>query len=149
MRCVVQRVSSASVSVKGEKVGAIEKGFLVLIGVAKGDQEKDWKQMAEKIAGLRIFEDEAGQMNLSLNQVEGSILAVSQFTLLGDARKGKRPSFIEAAPAQLAEEYYNKMVEHWRKQNMHVETGVFRAHMKVSLVNDGPVTLLLDSWKTF
>lgn len=149
MRCVVQRVSSAGVTVAGNEIGKIEKGLLVLIGVAQNDEEKDWQQTADKVAGLRIFEDERGQMNLSLSQVGGSILAVSQFTLLGDARKGKRPSFIEAASPQKAQDYYEKMVARWREQGYEVQTGQFRAHMEVSLVNHGPVTILIDSKKTF
>lgn len=149
MRCVVQRVSSAGVKVEGKTVAEIEKGLLVLIGVAQTDEEKDWQYAADKVAGLRIFEDEQGQMNLALNQVGGSILAVSQFTLYGDARKGKRPSFIEAAEPKKAEAYYEKMVARWREQGYNVQTGVFRTHMDVSLVNDGPVTILVDSTKTF
>lgn len=149
MRCVVQRVSSASVQVEGETVGEIEKGLLVLIGVAKTDEEKDWQYSADKVAGLRIFEDDQGQMNQSLDQVGGSILAVSQFTLYGDARKGKRPSFIEAAAPEKAQAFYEKMIARWRDQGYRVQTGVFRAHMDVTLVNDGPVTILIDSQKTF
>ncbi len=149
MRCVVQRVSSASVKVEGKTVGEIEKGIVVLIGVAQTDEEKDWIQAADKVAGLRIFEDEKGHMNLSLNQVGGSILAVSQFTLLGDARKGKRPSFVAAASPEKAEQYYENMVNRWREEGFKVETGVFRTHMDVQLINDGPVTILVDSQKTF
>ena len=147
MRCVVQRVTEAGVTVAGETIGRIGQGFMVLIGVSVQDGEKDVKYMADKVPNLRIFEDDEGKMNRSLKDVGGSILAVSQFTLYGDARGGRRPSFTEAARPEAANELYEKLVEAWRAQGVHVETGRFRADMQVSLVNDGPVTLLLDSTK--
>ena len=149
MRCVVQRVSSASVNVNGQTVGQISKGLMVLVGVAQGDGEKDIQYMADKVSNLRIFEDEQGKMNRSLLDVGGSILAVSQFTLLGDARGGRRPSFIEAARPETANPMYGELVRRWRETGLIVETGVFQAEMAVSLVNDGPVTILLDSRKNF
>jgi D-tyrosyl-tRNA(Tyr) deacylase len=145
MKAVVQRVSSARVEVSGDTVGAIARGLLVLLGVANGDAEKDAAWMAEKVVGLRIFEDDAGKMNRSLLEVEGSLLAVSQFTLLGDVRKGRRPSFIEAAPKEKAERLYGEFVSKTRSLGARTETGKFQAHMAVHLVNDGPVTILLDS----
>ena len=147
MRCVVQRVTEAGVTVAGETIGKIGHGFMVLIGVSVQDGDKDVKYMADKVPNLRIFEDDEGKMNRSLKDVGGSILAVSQFTLYGDARGGRRPSFTEAARPEAANELYEKLVEAWRAQGVHVETGRFRADMQVSLVNDGPVTLLLDSTK--
>lgn len=149
MRCVVQRVSSASVSVDGQQVGTIDKGLMVLVGVAAGDGEKDVQYMADKVPNLRIFEDENEKMNLSVKDVGGAILAVSQFTLLGDARGGRRPSFIEAARPEEANALYEELIRRWRAAGLTVETGIFQAHMAVSLVNDGPVTLLLDSKKQF
>jgi D-tyrosyl-tRNA(Tyr) deacylase len=149
MRCVIQRVTEASVTVGGETVGRIGKGFMVLIGVSVEDTDKDLKYMAEKVPNLRIFEDEQGKMNLSLKDVGGAILAVSQFTLYGDARGSRRPSFIQAARPEAANDYYEKLVAAWRAQGITVETGVFRAEMQVGLVNDGPVTLLMDSTKAF
>lgn len=149
MRCVVQRVSSASVAVNEQVVGNIGQGLMVLIGVTTEDTDKDLKYMADKVPNLRIFEDEAGKMNLSLKEVGGSILAVSQFTLYGDARGSRRPSFITAARPEMANELYQRLVDAWRQQGITVETGVFRADMAVSLVNDGPVTILLDSTKLF
>ena len=149
MRCVIQRVTEASVKVGGETVGQIGKGFMVLIGVSAQDTEKDLKYMAEKVPNLRIFEDEQGKMNLSLKDVGGAILAVSQFTLYGDARGSRRPSFIQAARPEQANDYYEKLVAAWRSQGIAVETGVFRAEMQVGLVNDGPVTILMDSTKAF
>lgn len=145
MRAVVQRVSEASVTVDGRVVGAIGKGFLVLLGVTHDDgpAEADW--LARKIAGLRIFEDEAGKFNLALSDVGGAVLVVSQFTLYGDARKGRRPSFIQAARPEQAEPLIERFVETLRRQGLHVETGVFGAMMAVRLVNDGPVTLWLDT----
>lgn len=131
----------------GETIGKIGQGFMVLIGVSVQDGDKDVKYMADKVPNLRIFEDDEGKMNRSLKDVGGSILAVSQFTLYGDARGGRRPSFTEAARPETANELYEKLVEAWRAQGVHVETGRFRADMQVSLVNDGPVTLLLDSTK--
>lgn len=149
MRCVIQRVTEASVKVGGETVGQIGKGFMVLIGVSAQDTEKDLKYMAEKVPNLRIFEDEQGKMNLSLKDVGGAILAVSQFTLYGDARGSRRPSFIQAARPEQANDCYEKLVAAWRSQGIAVETGVFRAEMQVGLVNDGPVTILMDSTKAF
>lgn len=149
MRCVIQRVTEASVSVAGEVVGKIGKGYMILIGVSGEDTDKDLKYMADKIPNLRIFEDEQGKMNLSLKDTGGEILAVSQFTLYGDARGSRRPSFIQAARPDVANDYYERLVEAWRAQGIHVETGVFRADMQVALVNDGPVTMLMDSTKAF
>ncbi len=149
MRAVVQRVTQAWVEVGGEVVGAIDKGFLVLLGVANGDTLADAAYLAEKTAGLRIFEDDGGKMNLALSEVGGAVLAVSQFTLLGDCRKGRRPGFTDAAPPELADALYNAYVAALRATGLTVATGVFRAEMQVHLVNDGPVTLLLDSRKAF
>lgn len=149
MRAVVQRVSSASVTVEDEIVGEIERGFLVLLGVGVEDKEADAVLLAEKIAGLRVFEDSAGKMNRSLADVDGRLLAVSQFTLLGDCRKGRRPSFVQAARPEKARTLYESFIAEVRGQGIQVETGTFQAHMDVQLVNDGPVTLLLDSRKTF
>lgn len=149
MRCVIQRVTEASVTVGGETVGKIGRGFMVLIGVSTEDTDKDLKYMAEKVPNLRIFEDGAGKMNLSLKDVGGAILAVSQFTLYGDARGSRRPSFIQAARPEAANDYYEKLVAAWRGQGITVETGVFRAEMQVALVNDGPVTIMMDSTKAF
>ena len=149
MRAVVQRVAQARVEVGGEVVGTIGKGFLVLIGVAQGDTAADAAYLAEKTAGLRVFEDAAGKMNLALAEVGGAVLAVSQFTLLGDCRKGRRPGFTDAAPPELADALYTDYVAALRAQGLTVATGVFRAEMQVHLVNDGPVTLLLDSRKAF
>lgn len=145
MRAVVQRVSRAQVEACGRLVGEIGKGLLVLVGVAAGDTHKDVEWLAEKVATLRVFEDEDGKMNLSVKEVGGSVLAVSQFTLLGDCRKGRRPSFDKAAKPEAAELFYRSFVEHLRSKALPVEVGAFRAHMNVSLVNDGPVTLVLDS----
>ena len=147
MRAVVQRVDRASVTVEGSITGQISKGLLVLLGVAEGDTEKDLQYIVDKVCGLRIFEDEAGKMNLSVQDVGGSILAVSQFTLCGDCRKGKRPSFDKAAKPDIANAYYEQFVAACRAKGLSVETGVFRAHMLVELVNNGPVTILLDSSK--
>ncbi len=149
MRCVVQRVKEASVTVAGETVGKIGPGYMVLIGVRVEDTEKDVRYMADKVPNLRIFEDAEDKMNLSLKDVGGEILAVSQFTLYGDARGGRRPSFIAAARPEAANELYEQLVAGWREQGIHVETGRFRTHMEVGLVNDGPVTILLDSMKGF
>ena len=149
MRCVVQRVQEASVTVAGETVGKIGPGYMVLIGVSVEDTEKDVRYMADKVPNLRIFEDAEDKMNLSLKDVGGEILAVSQFTLYGDARGGRRPSFIAAARPEAANELYEQLVASWREQGIHVETGRFRTHMEVGLVNDGPVTILLDSTKGF
>ncbi|MGN0762574.1 MAG: D-aminoacyl-tRNA deacylase [Aristaeellaceae bacterium] len=149
MRCVIQRVTEASVSVEGEVVGQIGQGFMVLIGVSAEDTDKDVKYMAEKVPNLRIFEDAQGKMNLSLKDVGGAILAVSQFTLYGDARGSRRPSFIQAARPEQANALYEQLVAAWRAQGLTVETGRFRAEMQVALVNDGPVTILMDSTKAF
>ncbi len=144
MRALIQRVSRASVHVDGEKVAGIGLGFLVLLGVADGDGEAEAAWVARKIAGLRLFEDDAGKMNLGLGDVGGAVLAVSQFTLYGDARKGRRPSFTRAAPPAQAQELYEKFCALLAAQGVAVEKGVFQAHMEVSLVNDGPVTLWLE-----
>lgn len=149
MRAVIQRVEKASVSVEGEIKGQIGAGFLVLIGVEEGDGDVDFKYIADKVPNLRVFEDEQGKMNRSLLDVRGEVLAVSQFTLLGDARGGRRPSFITAARPETADPMYERLVADWRARGIRVETGVFGAHMKVSLVNDGPVTILLDSRRRF
>ena len=149
MRAVVQRVTEASVSVENETVGAIGPGLMVLIGVSKEDTDKDLKYIVEKVQNLRVFDDENGVMNRSVLDVGGSILAVSQFTLYGDARGGRRPSYFTAAGPEMANELYERAVAAWRDNGIHVETGRFRTEMKVSLVNDGPVTILLDSEKTF
>lgn len=149
MRSVVQRVLSASVDVEGETVGKIEKGLLVLLGVEKGDTEKDAAYMGDKLLKLRIFEDEQGKMNLSVKDVGGAVLMVSQFTLLGDARGQNRPGFIRAAAPEEAERLYEAVCERIRDGGLSVETGRFRTHMEVSLINDGPVTILLDSNKQF
>lgn len=149
MRCVVQRVTSASVTVEGETVGAIGQGLMVLIGVCDEDGEADLKYMAEKVPNLRIFDDENGVMNRSVLDIGGSILAVSQFTLYGDARGGRRPSYIRAAKPEVANAFYEKLIAAWRAKGVQVETGRFRTEMAVSLVNDGPVTILMDSTKLF
>lgn len=149
MRAVVQRVTQARVEVGGATVGAIGPGMLVLLGVAQGDTLADAAYLAEKTGGLRIFEDAAGKMNLALQDVGGAVLAVSQFTLLGDCRKGRRPGFTDAAPPELAKARYHDYVAALRAQGLTVATGVFQAEMQVHLVNDGPVTLLLDSRKLF
>jgi D-tyrosyl-tRNA(Tyr) deacylase len=147
MRAVVQRVTRASVTVDGEVVGQIGRGCLVLLGVAGDDTETDADYLAEKIAGLRYFEDADGKMNASLADIDGAMLVVSQFTLYGDCRKGRRPSFTDAAPPDLAERLYEYFVQQVRRQGIAVETGRFRAMMQVELVNDGPVTLVLESRK--
>ncbi len=145
MRAVVQRVSQASVAVDGRVVGAIERGFLVLLGVTHGDGEAEAAALARKIAGLRIFEDVAGKFNLALSDVGGAVLVVSQFTLYGDARKGRRPSFTAAARPEQAEPLCDRFVDLLRGEGLRVQTGVFGAIMAVHLVNDGPVTLWLDT----
>ena len=147
MRAVVQRVTEASVTVDNELVGAIGPGVMVLIGVSSEDTDKDLKYISEKVPNLRIFDDENGVMNRSLLDAGGSILAVSQFTLYGDARGGRRPSYIRAAQPDVANAFYERAIAAWRAQGIHVETGRFRTEMKVSLVNNGPVTILLDSEK--
>lgn len=145
MRACVQRVTEATVTIAGEEVGQIARGLLVLLGVAGDDTETDVAQLADKIAGLRIFNDDAGKMNLALADVGGTMLVVSQFTLLGDCSRGRRPSFVAAAPPELAERLYEAFVAKIRAAGIPVATGRFRANMQVSLVNDGPVTLLLDT----
>lgn len=149
VRAVVQRVSRAEVRVAGLIAGAIGPGLLVLLGVARGDEEADARAMAEKLAGLRIFEDAAGKMNLAVAEVGGGLLVVSQFTLLGDGRKGNRPSFVEAARPEAADALYRRVCDLLRDKGLTVATGVFRAAMSVELVNDGPVTILLDTRKLF
>ena len=145
MKAVLQRVSQASVTVDGATVGQIGRGLLVLLGVQQGDSDADAHALADKTIALRIFDDADGKMNLSVQDVKGSILVVSQFTLLGDCRKGRRPSFIEAAPPEVAERLYETFVAAIGVKGLPVATGKFRAQMDVALVNDGPVTLLLDS----
>ena len=149
MRAVVQRVSRGSVTVAGEVTGRIGKGLLVLLGVEEDDGQDDVVYMAQKVAGLRIFEDEAGKMNLGLAEVGGAMLVVSQFTLLGDCRQGRRPGFVKAARPEVADELYRAFVAEVRGQGIEVQTGRFQQHMDVELVNDGPVTLLVDSRKQF
>ncbi len=149
MRACVQRVSRSCVTVAGEVAGEIKRGLLVLLGVAQGDTEDDARWLAEKVIQLRIFEDEQGKMNRSLLDIGGALLVVSQFTLMGDCRKGRRPSFVAAAQPPLAEELYEAFVSAVTAHGVPVATGQFRQHMKVELVNDGPVTLLLDSQKLF
>lgn len=145
----MQRVSRASVTVDGEVTGQIARGFVVLLGVAEGDGQDDVVYMAQRIAGLRVFEDSEGKMNLSLAEVGGAMLVVSQFTLLGDCRRGRRPSFIQAARPEIADELYRAFCAEVRGQGIEVQTGRFQQHMDVELVNDGPVTLLVDSAKQF
>lgn len=149
MRAVVQRVSHAAVKVEEDTIAEIEKGLAVLVGVRSGDREEDARYIAEKIAYLRIFEDQEGKMNLSLQETGGEVLLVSQFTLYGDCRKGRRPSFTLAAPPQEAESLYLLVAEKLRAQGITVKTGCFGAHMKVEICNDGPVTILLDSQREF
>jgi D-tyrosyl-tRNA(Tyr) deacylase len=145
MRAVLQRVSSASVTVAGGSVGAIERGLLVLLGVRVGDTDADARWLADKVAGLRIFEDDAGKMNRSVADGPYGVLVVSQFTLYGDTKKGRRPSFIEAAPPDVAERLYELFCDHLAASGLTVARGRFRTHMHVALVNDGPVTLIVDS----
>src|ERR1700689_3561742 len=149
MRAVVQRVSRAQVTVHGEITGQIGVGLLVLLGVGRDDTEADAIYLAEKIAGLRVFEDAEGKMNRSLQEVGGNVLAVSQFTLYGDVRRGKRPSFDAAAPPEKARQLYEFFVEKIRAAGLRCETGRFQEMMKVELANEGPVTILLDSAKGF
>ncbi|MBA5875135.1 MAG: D-tyrosyl-tRNA(Tyr) deacylase [Nitrospira sp. CR1.2] len=145
MKAVIQRVTRASVEVEGETVGRIGRGLLVLLGVARGDEERDLLYVVEKLHTLRIFADEQGKMNRSLSEVGGAILLVSQFTLLGDTTKGRRPGFDRAAPPDEARTWYEQAATSLRSAGVKVETGVFGAHMQVELLNDGPVTFLLDS----
>ncbi len=149
MRAVIQRVLQAKVEVNGRQVGKIDKGLLVYLSVAKGDSEKDTEFMADKLVNLRIFADEAGKMNLSVLDVGGSILLVSNFTLHGDCRKGRRPGFDAAAEPQLAQQLYEKVVELIARQGVTVQKGTFGEHMHVNSTNDGPVTFLLDSSRLF
>ena len=149
MRVVVQRVKEASVTVDEQIVGKINKGLLVLLGVGEEDDKKDLEYLLNKVLGLRIFEDEKGKMNLSLIDVGGQLLVVSQFTLYGDVRKGKRPSFTDSAHPDIADKMYEDFVQMARDRGVIVETGIFGAHMDVSLINDGPVTIMIDSKKIF
>ena len=149
MRVVVQRVTSAKVTVDDRVTGEIERGLLVLLGVEQNDGPADVQYMATKIRDLRIFPDDAGKMNLSVLDRQGAVLVVSQFTLSGDARNGRRPSFASAAPPQIARALYEDVVRELKASGLRVETGEFQAMMQVALVNDGPVTILLDSRKTF
>ncbi len=145
MRAVIQRVTSASVTVDSEIVGSIDSGLLILLGVGQEDSRDDVIWMAAKLAGLRIFPDEAGKMNLSVKQIQGEVLVVSQFTLYGDCKKGKRPSFVQAAAPQKANTLYEEFVAELTGHGLTVKTGIFQAKMDVALVNDGPVTLIIDS----
>lgn len=145
MKAVVQRVSEASVTVDERLVGQIGKGFMILLGVEVGDSDKDARWLAEKVAGLRVFEDEAGKMNLALADVGGAALVVSQFTLLGDCKKGRRPSFIKAAPPEEANRLYQLFSQVLRELGLLVENGQFQASMQVRLCNDGPVTLIVET----
>lgn len=149
MRAVVQRVSRAAVTVNGQTAGVIDRGFLVLLGVAEGDLAADADYLAQKIVGLRVFEDHLGKMNLSLTDVGGRMLVVSQFTLLGDCRKGRRPSFDQAARPEAADALYRRFVARVAELGIDVATGRFQEEMQVDLVNEGPVTLLLDSRREF
>jgi D-aminoacyl-tRNA deacylase len=149
MRAVIQRVNHAQVVVEGSKVGQVELGLCAFVGVGKGDTELDAASLADKVVGLRIFEDDAQKMNLSLLEVGGSLLAISQFTLFGDVRKGRRPSFANALEATRAAELFQRFCEECRMRGSHVETGHFRTHMLVSLENDGPVTILIDTKRAF
>ncbi|MGI6124649.1 MAG: D-aminoacyl-tRNA deacylase [Acetivibrionales bacterium] len=150
MRAVVQRVKHAKVTVEGRVTGKIEKGILVLLGVGEDDENKDLEYTADKIINLRIFEDSDDKMNLSVRDVNGEVLVVSQFTLYGDCRKGNRPSYSKAARPEMAQEYYNKFIDYLRtKYSINVESGVFQASMEVDFINDGPVTLMIDSKKIF
>jgi D-tyrosyl-tRNA(Tyr) deacylase len=149
VRAVVQRVSEASVTIDGRVAGRIGAGLAVLLGVARSDTEEDGASLADKILNLRVFPDETGQMNRSVQDVSGGLLVVSQFTLLGDVRRGRRPSYIEAAAPEEAQRLYEAFVARLRPSGLEVATGVFRAMMDVALVNQGPVTILLDSRKLF
>ncbi|HPF86877.1 MAG TPA: D-aminoacyl-tRNA deacylase [Candidatus Limiplasma sp.] len=149
MRAVIQRVTRASVAVNDRIISEIGQGYLVLLGVETGDTQADLQYMVDKVAGLRVFEDEQGKMNRSITDIGGQLLVVSQFTLLGDARHGRRPGFTAAEEPQRADQLYSLAVDKWRAMGITVGTGVFRADMAVSLLNDGPVTILLDSRKLF
>lgn len=145
MKVVLQRSGNASVTVDGEVTGSIRKGYVLLVGITHDDTEQDAEYIAKKVAGLRLWEDEEGKMNRSIDEVDGEILSVSQFTLYGDVRKGRRPSFIEAARPEKAEPIWKHFNKALREQGLKVETGVFGAMMDVSLVNDGPVTIIIES----
>jgi len=147
MRAVVQRVIKGNVEVDGNIVGSIDKGLVVLLGVSEKDTKDDVAYMSDKILNLRVFDDEEGKMNFSLLDIKGELLVVSQFTLLGDCRKGRRPNYMAAAKPELADALYNEVVKLCRAQGIKTETGVFQADMKVNIINDGPVTLILDSEK--
>lgn len=149
MRAVVQRVKEAFVSVEGNVIGQIEKGLVVFLGVAEGDTMDDVEYIAKKIIGLRVFEDEEGKMNKSLLEVEGELLIISQFTLLGDVRKGFRPSFVQAAKPDEAKKLYEALIQICKGKVKKVEKGQFQAHMLINVLNDGPVTILIDSKKQF
>lgn len=150
MRAVVQRAKESKVTVEGETVGSIGKGLVVFLGVTEDDEYEDLRYLANKVSALRVFEDDEGKMNLSVKDIGGEVLCVSQFTLYGDARKGNRPSFIKAADPQKADSLYQDFCEYLRQEkNLTVETGQFQAMMQVDVSNDGPVTLLLDSRKLF
>ena len=149
MRVVIQRVKEAGVKVNGKTVGEIGKGFLLLLGVGRDDSEADVNDLVDKILGLRVFEDGNGKMNLNITETGGEVLVVSQFTLFGDCRKGRRPSFDQAAPPELAENLYTRFVENLKEKGIRVKTGKFGEIMEVHLTNSGPVTLLLDSQKQF
>ena len=149
MRAVVQRVTYSSVEVDGVIVGEINKGFNVLLGISKEDTEEDMKYIKDKIINLRIFSDENDKMNLSLLDIKGELLLISQFTLYGDARKGRRPNFMNALGGEEAKKFYDKFIEMMKETGLKVETGIFGADMKVDIKNDGPVTILLDSSKNF
>ena len=145
MRAVIQRVSKGRVTVKGRETGSIGKGFVVLLGISGDDALEDVEYLADKIVNLRVFEDSEGKMNLSIKDVGGDLLVISQFTLYGDCRKGRRPSFTDAAPPDMAEELYEEFVKECRQKDVRVETGQFQAHMEVELINDGQVTLFIHS----
>ena len=149
MRAVIQRVNEATVKVDGEQVGAIDRGLLVFLGAADGDEDRDVRYAVDKIAGLRVFPNEEGRMSLSVGDIGGSILVVSQFTLFGDVRRGRRPSFDGAAKPEDAERLYEEVVERLRGSGLRVETGTFRAMMRVEAVVDGPVTIQIDSRKLY
>ena len=149
MRAVVQRVCSASVTVDGRTVGSIERGLLVYVGVGRGDTDADVAYIVDKILHLRLFSDGDGKMDLSVSDMSGSVLVVSQFTLFGDCRRGRRPSYVTASDPETARQRYEAVVTRLRRDGLHVETGEFRTMMRVDSINDGPITVLLDSSKTF